>query len=89
MHPSRRSRFFCRVRQATVPDVLAQPLSGVRELNGGPTFAAITARSYHPGGVNALFGDGSVRFFKSSINGNTWRGLGTVAGSEVIGANDF
>jgi prepilin-type processing-associated H-X9-DG protein len=27
---------------------------------GGSTFAAITARSYHPGGVNALFADGSV-----------------------------
>ena len=27
-------------------------------------FAAITSRSYHPGGVNALFGAGSVRFIK-------------------------
>ena len=29
---------------------------------GGPTYDAITARSYHPGGVNALFADGSVHF---------------------------
>lgn len=64
-------------------------LSGVRELNGGPTFAAITARSYHPGGVNALFGDGSVRFVKDSIHGNTWRALGSIAGGEVVSATDY
>ena len=37
-------------------------LNGMNEENGGPTFAAITSRSYHPGGVNVLFGDGSVKF---------------------------
>src|SRR5262249_1826001 len=47
---------------------------------GGPTYGAITARSYHPGGVNSLMSDGSVRFVKSSIDGVAWRSLGTVAG---------
>jgi prepilin-type N-terminal cleavage/methylation domain-containing protein/prepilin-type processing-associated H-X9-DG protein len=64
-------------------------LSGIREMFGGPTFAAITARSYHPGGVNALFGDGSARFVKDSINGRTWRALGTIAGSEAISADSY
>jgi prepilin-type processing-associated H-X9-DG protein len=32
---------------------------GVGEKSGGPTYAAITSRSYHPGGVNSLFGDGA------------------------------
>jgi prepilin-type N-terminal cleavage/methylation domain-containing protein/prepilin-type processing-associated H-X9-DG protein len=56
---------------------------------GGPTFAASTARSYHPGGVNTLLADGSVRFVKSSIDGNTWRALGTVAGGEVLSADQY
>ena len=59
------------------------------ENNGGPTYAAITARSYHAGGVNGLFGDGSVRFFKSTVNGPVWRALGTIAGGEVISADQF
>ncbi len=58
-------------------------------VQGGPTFGAITARSYHPGGVNALFGDGGVRFVKSSINGVTWRSLGTVGGGEVVSGDAY
>ena len=64
-------------------------LNGMNEENGGPTFAAINARSYHPGGVNALFGDGSVKFIKSSIDGQTWRALGTIAGSEIVSADQL
>ena len=54
-----------------------------------PLYGAITARSYHPGGVNALFADGSVRFIKTTIDGNTWRALGTIAGGEVISADSY
>jgi prepilin-type processing-associated H-X9-DG protein len=32
------------------------------------------ARSQHAGGINVLFGDGSVRFVKVSINATTWIG---------------
>ncbi len=64
-------------------------LVGRGEKSGGPTYGAITARSYHPGGVNALFGDGTVRFIKSTINGNTWRALGSVQSGEVISADAF
>jgi prepilin-type N-terminal cleavage/methylation domain-containing protein len=55
-----------------------------REYLGGPTFASVTARSYHPGGVNALRGDGSVLFFRETINVDLWRALGTRAGGEVV-----
>lgn len=56
---------------------------------GGPTFGAVTARSYHPGGVNALLADGSVRFVRGTVHGATWRSLGTVGGSEVVSADAF
>ena len=45
---------------------------------------AISARSEHANGVNALLLDGSVKFIKSSINLNIWRALGTKAGRETI-----
>ena len=57
-------------------------LNGINEEDGGPTFAAITARSSHPAGVNVLLGDGSVRFAKDSINSLVWRALGNIAGRE-------
>jgi prepilin-type N-terminal cleavage/methylation domain-containing protein/prepilin-type processing-associated H-X9-DG protein len=40
--------------------------------------------SDHPGGVNALMGDGSVRFITNGIDLAVWRALGTVNGGEVI-----
>jgi len=64
-------------------------LVGVGEKSGGPTYAAVTSRSYHPGGVNSLFGDGSVRFVKSSVSGVTWRALGSVKNGEVISSDSY
>jgi prepilin-type N-terminal cleavage/methylation domain-containing protein len=59
------------------------------ENNGGPTYAAVTARSYHPGGVNALCCDGSVHFIKNTINWMTWRALGTIGSGEIIDAGAY
>ncbi|HVK08135.1 MAG TPA: DUF1559 domain-containing protein [Gemmataceae bacterium] len=49
-----------------------------------PTYAAITARSFHPQGVNVALMDGSVRFVRDSISPATWRMLGTIAGGETL-----
>jgi prepilin-type N-terminal cleavage/methylation domain-containing protein/prepilin-type processing-associated H-X9-DG protein len=47
------------------------------------------ATSNHPGGVNILLTDGSVRFIKNSINLPTWWALGTKANGEVITADGY
>jgi prepilin-type N-terminal cleavage/methylation domain-containing protein/prepilin-type processing-associated H-X9-DG protein len=70
--------------------------SGSADATGG----AITAGSNHPGGVNGVFADGSVRFVNQNINcGNlsspqviagpspygVWGALGSIAGKEATG----
>ncbi len=57
------------------------------EANLGDTYAAVTSRSYHAGGVNVLLMDDSVRFVGNGISTATWRALGTRAGGEVIGSD--
>jgi prepilin-type N-terminal cleavage/methylation domain-containing protein/prepilin-type processing-associated H-X9-DG protein len=45
--------------------------------------------SYHPGGVNLMFGDGSVRFIKDSVSIPVFRSLGTRNGGEVVSSSDY
>jgi prepilin-type N-terminal cleavage/methylation domain-containing protein/prepilin-type processing-associated H-X9-DG protein len=45
--------------------------------------------SYHSGGANCLFGDGSVRFLKDSLNVIVLRGLVTINGNEVISSSQY
>lgn len=44
----------------------------------------VAARSYHTGGVNVLYGDGSVRFAADNIDMTLWRAMGTRKGGEVV-----
>ncbi|MCA9133721.1 MAG: DUF1559 domain-containing protein [Planctomycetales bacterium] len=44
----------------------------------------IAARSRHTGGVMSAHCDGSVRFYSQNIDLDTWRGLGSAAGGEVV-----
>ena len=41
--------------------------------------------SYHPGGINFVFADGSVRSVSRSVSRSTWRALATYNGSEDLG----
>ncbi len=43
------------------------------------------ASSVHTGGVHALMGDGSVRFFSNNINLGVWQALGSINGGETVG----
>jgi prepilin-type processing-associated H-X9-DG protein len=71
------------------PGNIDTDITSVNENDGGPSFAAFTARSYHPNGVNVLLGDGSARFVTSTIDGMVWRALGTVGGGEIVSADSF
>ena len=45
--------------------------------------------SFHPGGVNLAFGDGSIRFIKETVAMSVWRALGTRNGGEVVSQSDY
>ncbi len=47
----------------------------------------LTARSWHPGGVNVALCDASVRFVSSGISLATWQALGTVKQGEILGSD--
>ena len=47
----------------------------------------VAAHSRHPGGVNALAVDGSVRFYKDSVAAGIWRAVGSRNGGEVVSAD--
>jgi len=51
----------------------------------GTTSFIQSARSQHTGGVTVVFGDGSVRFVRDSINLTAWQSAGSRNGGEVPG----
>jgi prepilin-type N-terminal cleavage/methylation domain-containing protein/prepilin-type processing-associated H-X9-DG protein len=65
----------------------AQQLACFNQGNQGGEFSG--ARSRHPGGVNAVFGDGSVHFIKNTITPLTWVQLGSISAGEVISADSY
>lgn len=62
----------------------APPNSPIPDCGNGSDEGVFTARSHHPGGVNAAMADGSVRWFGSGTNVQVWRALATRAGGEPL-----
>jgi prepilin-type N-terminal cleavage/methylation domain-containing protein/prepilin-type processing-associated H-X9-DG protein len=58
-------------------------------VNATKNATMVSATSYHPGGVNVSFLDGSVRFVKNSVNPITWWAISTKAGGEVVSADSY
>jgi prepilin-type N-terminal cleavage/methylation domain-containing protein/prepilin-type processing-associated H-X9-DG protein len=73
----------------TLYDHYYPPNSTTYDCLRGPLHGWRTARSRHPGGVNSLLADGSVRFIKNSINVVTWRAIGTCAGGEIVSSDSY
>jgi prepilin-type N-terminal cleavage/methylation domain-containing protein/prepilin-type processing-associated H-X9-DG protein len=66
------------------------PENGAR---GGPCLINCTSDneffSFHPGGCNVVFADGSVHFLKETIAPPTWAALITRAGGEITSADQY
>jgi prepilin-type processing-associated H-X9-DG protein len=50
---------------------------------------ALTAASYHLGGINVCFADGSVHFVRDQVATKTWWALGTRNGEEVLSQDNY
>ena len=57
-------------------------------INKAPAFED-DMRSEHPGGVDALFGDGSARFLRETIAPRPLAALCTRAGGEIISSDQY
>ncbi len=80
-------RWYVTGRQYTLYVHAQEPNGSIPDgiaISAMPAFGIATARSRHPGGVNTLMGDGSLRFVNESIRREVWRALGTRAGGELV-----
>jgi len=69
--------------------MLPMDWDSIDENDGSPTYMSLAASSYHVSGVNALFGDGTVRYIKNEVDPSVWAALGTVAGQESVGDDSY
>jgi len=77
----------------TVGNFNVTPNSKVPDCSGwggvGTGIGFFSARSRHPGGINATFADGSVRFVKDTVAPRTWLALATRQGAEILSADQY
>jgi prepilin-type N-terminal cleavage/methylation domain-containing protein/prepilin-type processing-associated H-X9-DG protein len=82
--PNRRSCYYTNVgNQNSYP-----PVSSDQDY-AGATQTMVAASSFHPGGVNVLFMDGSVHFIKNSVAFASWYAIATPAGGEIVSSDSY
>jgi prepilin-type N-terminal cleavage/methylation domain-containing protein/prepilin-type processing-associated H-X9-DG protein len=63
---------------------VTNPINAMFKANLIVPYNDVPFGSMHPGGMNACFGDGSVRFLRESISMAIYRGLASRKGDEVV-----
>jgi prepilin-type N-terminal cleavage/methylation domain-containing protein/prepilin-type processing-associated H-X9-DG protein len=63
----------------------SDPAMNLPCVSGGDNVNYASPRSRHPGGVNAVFCDGSVHFIQDEIDLATWQSLGWIADGTTTG----
>jgi prepilin-type N-terminal cleavage/methylation domain-containing protein/prepilin-type processing-associated H-X9-DG protein len=58
-------------------------------LSANSQWAIMSPKSFHPGGVNLLMGDGAVRFVGDNVEQRVWWAIGTRACQEEISNTDL
>lgn len=67
----------------TFCNAVSSPPEAPCENGGNGSQLQLAARSYHPGGANFCFADGSIRFLSDGINFLVYRAMGSRDGEEV------
>jgi prepilin-type N-terminal cleavage/methylation domain-containing protein/prepilin-type processing-associated H-X9-DG protein len=78
-----------RMAEGAITSMLTTPNSPNADCTQTSSTSMFAFRSRHPGGVNVLFADGSVKYIKNSVSQMTYWALGTKAGGEVIDASGY
>ncbi len=77
------------IKENPVDDHAHTTLFQAAYLINSPNFDDRDSMSYHSGGSNYLFADGSVKFIKLSINPTIYQALGSRLGGEVVGSDQY
>jgi prepilin-type N-terminal cleavage/methylation domain-containing protein/prepilin-type processing-associated H-X9-DG protein len=65
-----------------------RPELNLPSADSGQDQTTAASRSRHPGGVQVLLADGSIRFVRQTIALGVWRALGSTRGGEVVSGGE-
>ena len=71
------------IRTYQCPDLAVQKTQAPCNGDCSENDVVMSARSYHPGGVNTVFADGHVALITDEVDLTVWQALATIAGNET------